>query len=210
MQQRELKLNLGCGPHIVNGWVNVDAALGARLAKIPFFNALNQRTHLLRMTWDRRICLHDLRKRLPWQDASIDVIYSSHLLEHFSKRDGAFMLNECHRVLKPHGLLRMVVPDFRILVERYLNGSVRAEDFATIQVINYEDEHDGFWRKKLAPFLRSPHKCMYDASLVDIIRQIGFDASCRKPFESDIPDIRMIEVSERTYDVVIVEGRKKQ
>jgi len=31
-----MKLNLGCGNQVVEGWVNVDYALGARFAKIPF------------------------------------------------------------------------------------------------------------------------------------------------------------------------------
>jgi SAM-dependent methyltransferase len=205
---QQIKLNLGCGHRAVNGWINVDYALGARLAKLPFFNTISRKLHLLNLTWNKNICIHDLRKRFPWEENSVDVIYSSHTLEHLSKKEGAFFLQECHRVLKRHGLLRIIVPDFRILVSRYLNGEVRAEDFATVLVISYESDSDGLLRKKLAPFIRSPHKCMYDKSLVEIITRLGFDASLKDPLESEISDIHHIELPERTKDVVIVEGRK--
>jgi predicted SAM-dependent methyltransferase len=203
-----IKLNLGCGAQAVSGWINVDYALGARLSKLPFFNTLNRKLNLLKLTWDKNICIHDLRKRFPWKDCFADIIYSSHTLEHLSKREGAFFLKECHRVLKRNGLIRIIVPDFSILVARYLNGEVRAEDFATTLVISYESDSDSFLRKKIAPFIRSPHKCMYDKSLLGIVTLVGFEVSSKKPFESDIADIQNIELPERTKDVVIVEGRK--
>jgi len=203
-----LKLNLGSGNCAIPGWINVDYSIGARLSKIPLFNKLNAKIHLLRLSWDRNIYLHNLTKPFPWNDQSVDIIYTSHTLEHFVKEDGRFFLSECHRVLKTGGILRVIVPDFRVLVERYLSGAVKAEDFAVIQVINYYARTDGFWKKTLAPFIRSPHKCMYDATLVKTLRHLGFDARLKAPFESDIPDIHNIEREERTKDVVIVEGRK--
>jgi SAM-dependent methyltransferase len=46
----------------------------------------------------------------PWQwaDNSIDGIHASHILEHFHDTKG-FLL-ECHRILKPGGFLRLVLP----------------------------------------------------------------------------------------------------
>jgi hypothetical protein len=35
-----LKLNLGCGSHVPSGWVNVDYALGAWVAKLPVFSLI--------------------------------------------------------------------------------------------------------------------------------------------------------------------------
>ncbi len=203
-----LKLNLGSGNRAIPGWINVDYSIGARLSKLPFFARFSNKTKLLKLSWDPHIHIHNLTKPFPWKDQSVDVVYASHTLEHFSKQDGRFFLRECHRILKEGGILRVVVPNFRVLVERYLSGAVSAEDFAIIQVISYEAETDGFWRKTLAPFIRSPHKCMYDASLVETICGLGFDAMPKAPFESDIPGIRDIELEERTRDVVIVEGKR--
>jgi len=44
----------------------------------------------------------------PWDDNSIDGIHASHILEHFL--DHETFLRECHRILKPGGFLRIVVP----------------------------------------------------------------------------------------------------
>ena len=51
---------------------------------------------------------------------------------------------------------------------------------------------------------------MYDNSrLVTILNDIGFQASDRAAFDSDIEDIRLIELEGRTENAVIVEGRKR-
>ena len=60
-----MKLNLGSGNHIVDGWVNVDYAIGARFASIPFFRETNRRLGIFAEQWDDRIALDDLRKPLP-------------------------------------------------------------------------------------------------------------------------------------------------
>ena len=54
---------------------------------------------LFNLDWSDTIYLHDLTKTFPWPDASIDVVYSSHTLEHLSKEDGHRFLAECHRVI---------------------------------------------------------------------------------------------------------------
>ena len=98
-----MKLNLGCGSQLPRDWVNVDYALGARIARIPLFRAINRRLKLFRMDWDDSIFLHDLTRPFPWADNSIDVVYSSHTLEHMSREMGQEFLHQCHRVLKPDG-----------------------------------------------------------------------------------------------------------
>ena len=44
----------------------------------------------------------------PWKDNSIDGIHASHILEHFL--DHEKFIRECHRILKPGGFFRVVVP----------------------------------------------------------------------------------------------------
>ena len=105
-----MEANLGCGAHFVDGWVNVDYALGARLAKVPLVRQGQQATSAHQGGLGPRIVIHDLTKRFPWPDLSVEAIYTSHTLEHFSKDDGRAFLNECHRVLAADGILRVVVP----------------------------------------------------------------------------------------------------
>ena len=44
----------------------------------------------------------------PWKDKSVDMIYASHILEHFA--DQKQFLSECIRILKPGGKLRITAP----------------------------------------------------------------------------------------------------
>ncbi|HEX5067567.1 MAG TPA: methyltransferase domain-containing protein [Myxococcota bacterium] len=209
MGASKVKLNLGCGPRTPDGWIHVDYAWGARLARLPFFRALNRRIRLFDLDWSERIQLHDLTRRFPWRDASADVVYSSHTLEHFSREDGRAFLTECQRVLRKGGILRIVVPDLRRNVLAYLEGQVPADDFVeSLGVLH--GRTPSRLKNRLAPFVQFPHKCMYDGPrLLQILDEIGFEASARAAFESDIDDIRQVESADRTNDAVIVEGRKR-
>ncbi len=45
----------------------------------------------------------DITKRLPFNDQTIDLIYSSHLIEHIHRKEIIFFLEESYRILKPGG-----------------------------------------------------------------------------------------------------------
>jgi predicted SAM-dependent methyltransferase len=204
-----MKLNLGCGSQVPDGWINVDYALGARLARVPFFRIFNRKLRLFDLDWDERIYLHDLSKKFPWADNSIDIVYSSHTLEHFTKEDGRRFIAECHRVLRKDGILRIVVPDLRYIVLEYIEGRIRADDFVENLGVLYVNKNNAM-KNRLAAFIQFPHKCMYDTlRLSEILREQGFDAEGKAPFESDISKIRIVELKGRTENAVIVEGRKR-
>ncbi len=205
----QIKLNLGCGNHTPEGWVNVDYAFGARLAKIPFFRAINKKIGFFQMDWDDRIKIHDLRRTFPFDDASVDFIYSSHTLEHFSKEDGERFLKECHRVLKPGGIIRVVVPDLGAIVSDYTNGKTSADTFLDGLYVVCNTSGMGFLKRLLAKQIHFPHRCMYDSkTLLARLRNTGFQAESRAAFESEIADIMQIESEGRTIDAVIVEGKR--
>lgn len=109
-------LNLGCGDRYLSGWVNVD------------FNSNSP-----------SVTSHNLLTSLPFPDNEFDVVYSSHVLEHFTVAEAKFFLSEIFRVLKPGGLLRIVVPDLERFVTGYLDAlkSVRNEKTALNQA-NHE------------------------------------------------------------------------
>lgn len=204
-----MRLNLGCGSQVLNGWINVDYYLGARFAKIPFFRLFNRKLSLFNGDWNERIYLHDLRKKFPWPERTIDVVYSSHILEHFSREDGRRFLAECHRVLRENGIIRVVVPDLRHYVVEYIEGRIQADEFVEKLGVLYGHSNN-MLKNRLSPFIQFPHKCMYDSPrLLEILSEIGFDASKRSAFDSDISDIRLVELERRTKDAVIVEGRKR-
>ena len=204
-----MRLNLGCGSQLPEGWINVDYALGARIARIPLFRAVNKRLRLFRMDWNDSIFLHDLTRPFPWPDNSVAAVYSSHTLEHMSRAQGQTFLRQCNRVLEPGGVIRIVVPDLACVVRRYLDGGLPAEDFVEALGVLYL-ETGGRWKRRLAPFVQYPHKCMYDAAaLTRGLASAGFDASARGAFDSAIEGIADIEMESRTRDAVIVEGIKR-
>ena len=205
-----MKLNLGCGPQVPDSWLNVDYALGAKFMKVPFFRALNKKVRLFDLDWDEKIYLHDLTKKFPWADSSIDIVYSSHTLEHFSKEHGRRFIHECHRVLRNNGILRIVVPDLRQFVDEYIEGLIHADDFVEKLGVLYDETSDNGFKRRLSPILQFPHKCMYDSErLIEVFGEIGFEASSRSAFNSDIEEIRQVELEDRTKKAVIVEGRKR-
>ena len=92
-------LNLGCGNRYHPNWTNVD----------------------FRSTGEGVIA-HNLTEGLPFENNSFDVVYHSHLLEHFPKSHALFFLNQCFRVLKSGGIIRVVVPDLEQIVKLYLSS----------------------------------------------------------------------------------------
>jgi SAM-dependent methyltransferase len=203
-----MKLNLGCGPTIVDSWLNVDYYLGARMVKMPFFRSINRRTQFFNTDWDDRVVIHDLRKRFPWSDASADIIYTSHFLEHLTRCDGRNSLKECFRVLKPGGIIRVVVPDLAAIVSAYVAGAFGADEFVEKLRVLYEVYTNPI-KERLAPFLHAPHKCMYDVkTLTGLMSDIGFIPEARCPFDSKIADINAVELPHRTREAVIVEATK--
>jgi SAM-dependent methyltransferase len=92
-------LNLGCGHRFHSEWENLDFSSTA-----PGVRA------------------YDLRRGIPFPDASFNVVYHSHLLEHFPKQMAPAFLGECHRVLKPGGVIRVAVPDLEQIARLYLEA----------------------------------------------------------------------------------------
>ena len=194
----------------IDGWVNVDASLGARLAKLPRVGAALARLVGLRIEWSQEIFLHDLRRPFPWADASSEVVYSSHTLEHLTRDDGRRFLSECHRVLAPGGVLRIVVPDLAMILSEYEKGAFPAVDLVERLGVGFEEPGDSPWKRRLAPLFRHPHRCMYDAeSLVAALVAVGFpEARVQPPERSRIGDLADVERPARAQGSLIVEAAK--
>lgn len=205
-----LRLNLGCGSVHPEGWVNVDASLGARIAGVPGVGPLLCRALGLRIAWSPDIVVHDLRRPFPWNDGAARVVYSSHTLEHLTREDGRRFLRECRRVLAPGGVVRVVVPDVALVLSGLEKGRFPADELLDRLGVGFEEPGDGPWRRRLAPLFRHPHRCMYDApSLLAAFEEVGFDgARVHAPELSRIPDLHRVELPERAQGSVIVEAQQ--
>ena len=90
-------LNLGCGQHRHPDWTNADLE-PAGSDVIP--------------------C--DLRQPLPFTAESFTAVYAAHVLEHLWPVEAHRLLGEMHRVLRPGGTVRIVVPDLEGIARSYL------------------------------------------------------------------------------------------
>ena len=206
----KIKLHLGCGNVVVDGWINVDYSLGARLSKIPTFRYFNKKLKLFNVEWQENIFLHDLTKKLPWKDNSVDYIYCSHTLEHFTKDNGRYLLSEIYRVLKRGGLARIIVPDLGIIIDRFNKKEIMAEDLVNcLEVFEQETKTTSKIKKIFNKLYQFPHRCMYtEDRLTHIMSEIKFLVTPKKYLESNIESIEVIETEERTKNAIVVEGIK--
>ncbi len=97
------KLNIGCGNTFHPAWTNFD---------------LNSSHPAVQQV--------DICAGLPVPDNSQDVVYHSHVLEHLERKQGEALLRECYRVLRPGGVLRIVVPDLEQIARLYIELHDRA------------------------------------------------------------------------------------
>ncbi len=169
-------VNLGCGVTVAPGWINVDNSPNARLAKYPALRWGLWKAHLLsdahyRVPWPQGVHLHDLRTALPFADDSIDWVYSSHVLEHLRRQHASNLVGEVRRVLKPGGVVRLVVPDLALGARRYLDRLAAHPDDGTAAPTFLS------WMQLSQPGTRAPHLWMYDAaSLSALLRETGMTA----------------------------------
>ena len=103
----ERLLNFGCGATFHPDWTNLDAS--------PVSPG---------------VIAHDVRRGFPYSESAFDAVYGSHVLEHLEPEAAMRLLRECFRILKPGGIVRIVVPDLEVIARLYLQsleGAVRKD-----------------------------------------------------------------------------------
>ena len=135
-----IKLHLGCGNKQLPGFVNIDI------------------THSPAVD---RIC--DISRLTIFEDASVDMIYACHVLEHFGRHEFLGVLKEWHRVLRLGGLLRLAVPDFAACASIYQDKGIDDIQLITgLMVGGQRNEYDY-------------HKMIFDQqSLTKHLTNMGF------------------------------------
>jgi SAM-dependent methyltransferase len=99
MRNPHLRIHLGSGDRPKDGWVNVDL-LG----------------HRVELAWN-------LNRPLPFGDESVEAIFQEHLIEHLTLARGLALIQDCYRMLKPGGVLRIGVPNADAYVRSYCDGA---------------------------------------------------------------------------------------
>lgn len=110
-----LKINIGCGNTVIDGYIGIDRKFGGEMVPLTF----NDGT--------------------PVPDESCSDLRASHCLEHLNFAEAEQAMREWHRVLKPGGRLRIAVPDVRKVIRsidtephwcfHLMGGQTDANDF---------------------------------------------------------------------------------
>jgi SAM-dependent methyltransferase len=124
-----LIVNVGCGTRTSShpDVLNIDWSLYLRIRRGRVLKSLAgpiigaERRQRLRQL-PTNILVHNLRKGIPLADTSADVVYHSHFLEHLDRDICPAFLSEVFRVLRPHGIHRIVVPDLEKSARDYLES----------------------------------------------------------------------------------------
>ncbi len=152
--QRDLMVNVGCGPFGLPGWVNLD---------------LFQHPNLTLAT--------DCRRSLPLADQSCAGIHVEHFFEHLEHRhECPAFLHECYRCLSPTGVVRIIVPDAGMYARAYAEPGWEGMN----RIMLGESKPEDVFRFKMDVLnwvfhQGSEHYGGYDAELLEhVLREAGF------------------------------------
>lgn len=163
------RLHIGCGPIYLDGWTNID--WGSHFRTDLCINCL------------------DLDKHFAAE--SVERILSVHHLEHLTYPTGVqSFLAQCYKVLQPGGVMRLALPDLRLIATAYVNGSdlkeIYGEHFKGYYHHDCAAERFQYWAREWE------HTFLPDFELMEkLLREAGFAAGkIRKvpPNQSVWPD----------------------
>jgi len=100
-------LEIGAGTNAKPGWLSSDLDAHQRPGGAP-------------------VIILDATRPFAIPKESFDFIYCEHMIEHIKYDDALFMLQECNRIMKPHGVIRIATPciEFLFRVVSAVPGSV--------------------------------------------------------------------------------------
>ena len=149
------KLQIGCGPYPLEGWMNTDLTTNYRTGNPIFMDA---------------------GKPFPIPDASFDYVYSEHLFEHLTHPQATNMLKECYRIMKPGGIIRIATPNLQFLVDMYAHP----EKSANKAYLEFDAERSGLPFSPAYTISRFHtswgHQIIYDPeTLSRFLESVGFN-----------------------------------
>ena len=212
-----MRVNVGCGRSPINGWRNFDNSLSIRLAKIPLLPSVlanlgflgTPQREFIDFLRSHQVEYADAASCLPLANEVVEVLYSSHMLEHLDRHEASVFLTEAMRVLRPSGIVRLALPDIKKQVESYLDSGDADTFIAGTHLTQPRPRSPGSRLRLLVTGARH-HHWMYDgSSLCQLLASRGF-ARPRvvAPGETRIPNPGELDLFERASESVYVEAEK--
>jgi len=216
-EKRLLRANIGCGQTPTIGWRNFDNSFSIRLMKFPLVVKILEMLHLLGKSQKEFISFakhNDIiwanaTNHIPLPDNSVEVLYTSHMLEHLDIEEAKLFLRESYRVLAPNGIIRIAVPDLRKLINRYITDG-DSDKFIENTYLALPRSKNLVDRLKNLLIGARHHHWMYDGpSLCRLLSAHGF----KKPTivqagSTSIPNPEELNLCERADDSVYAEAYK--
>lgn len=205
-----LKLQIGAGLDGPETWMNVDASPTLRLQRHALVGGLFRR--FLEPRFSDRVRFGDVVKGLRLADGSVDLVYSSHMLEHLALDDLCVALREVHRVLRAGGVFRSVMPDLEHEVQAYLrsNSDDPASEFLRSTLLGQQSRPRGLLARIRAAYGNSQHLWLWDfPSIASRLADAGFiDIRRARLNDSRETAFREVENPERWQGCLGFECRK--
>lgn len=201
----EFNLHLGCGPIILDNFINIDGEFNFINRDIPFDRILKVNEKI-----NSFILKYDLRRGLPDFSVEYNVIYHSHFIEHLTLKDGRNLLADCFARLKNGGVLRFAVPDIEKWCSNYVAGN---ESFFNEYRNKYLKDNKEIYPTKssvmTAMLYNWGHNAVYDFEyLGQLAEKIGFSVVNKMPWgKSDLlKNISSIEgIDHRAFESLVIE-----
>jgi predicted SAM-dependent methyltransferase len=222
-----IKLNLGCGVDATPGYHNLDnsySLLIQRNAISRIFFGLVERLVgkelYRRFPTGVRRC--SITKPLPYAAGSVQVIYSSHTLEHLARDKAETLLRDAYDLLAPQGILRLALPNLESKARDYLASLEKFRASETLQLPCDQfmgstllglDVHFTV-RRPLRLYRgllsRDRHMWMWDApSLMGLLRTLGFRAVEERRYrDSRLAEVAQLDLEAHQHESFYVEAVK--
>jgi glycosyltransferase involved in cell wall biosynthesis/2-polyprenyl-3-methyl-5-hydroxy-6-metoxy-1,4-benzoquinol methylase len=190
----KVKLNIACGPNVFpfEGWLNYDrediTEYLTAISKYTDFTSVptHQKNLINYLQGGGRIFFkkHDLCSGFAdHADNGADMIYLGQMIEHINPiYEAPKFLQDCYRMLKPNGLIRITTPDLDLLFKAYRDGEM--DKFADEQPAFYKDADPSAQLAYLMYGAAGPkcswnnyegHMCLYtQKSMTNLLQKVGF------------------------------------
>lgn len=216
-QKAYTHVNLGCGNALVTGYGNFDGSFSLFLSRVPLPYRLLCQLGLLKpiqlqyiqFLRENQVCYLGISKRIPLPSQSVEVLYSSHLVEHLTPSQLSRFLSEAMRVLKPGGVIRTAFPDIKIHVSEYLTHGNADELVQRTRLTQVRDRMSTFQgRLQILLFGDPDHKWMYDGeSFSRVLESAGFVSAKILPAgETTIANLGELNLRQREHESAYVEA----
>jgi predicted SAM-dependent methyltransferase len=171
--------------------------LGSGLNPLPEFENVD---FYFRHRGKARHVGHDLRRPLPYADDTFDGVFSEHTVEHLYPAEALALIAEVHRVLKPGGVFRCVVPNLARFVDFY-NGQVPHEKFSQ----KFTSGCEAMWNLTQNDF----HHSVWDAHMLkEKMLEAGFFKAEECSYKTGADPRLLVDLEWRAWESLYVEGVK--